>query len=397
MADSEIQDYNYPNIEPIDYIDESLDKIKARDDSAKHGFRRTQTLPIVSEEDVGMEVYLVGDGTYKLISYEAGEPNWKKISDVNRNPAYNDWVQENFQPVNAILTSLARLTDISNAVIYFNGPNDAQTSPITPTGLAILAGNNAAAIRSTLGLGNVALINLPISGTLIEDGTLPQSKITTDFANNMGFSTGDVKLTYKTMADAGWVFANDGSIGNVGSGATTRANADTEALFRLMWNISECTVQTYAGATSSKTTATQDWQALKRLVLPKTLGRVLGVAGQGSGLTRRNLGSSTGNETITLTAANVPPHSHAGVQCFQADFGYKGDSYGKAWGSPSGAPGVTQPVYYNHKLTWLTRNDYDFSVITDKNGNRMTPSGSSTGSSFNNLQPSSFLNLMIKL
>lgn len=400
MADNEIQDYSYPNIEPIDYIDESLDKIKARDDSAKHGFRRIQTLPNVTADDVGMEVYLVGDGTYKLISYEADEPNWKKISDANRNPAYNDWVEANFQPISDILSSLARLTNTSNSIIYFTGPEVLQASPISQTGLALISGNNSAAMRTTLGLGNAATLTLPIDGSNIQDGTISMSKIDTNFANNMGFSTGDIKLTYKTAPDTGWIIVNDGSIGNNGSGATTRANADTEALFKLMWNIPACTVQTYTGAASSKTTAAQDWNANKRLVLPKLLGRALGIAGSGADLTTRNLGSIIGNESIQLTAANVPPHSHAGMQVYGYDFGYKGDTYGYAWGSPKGSPGTeafNQPVWCNHGSSWVGRDKCDFSVITDRDGNPLTSSGSTTASSFDNLQPTSFVNLMIKL
>ena len=53
---------------------------------------------------------------------------------------------------------------------------------------------------------------------------------------NVGFSTGDIKFTIKTAADVGWVLLTDaGTIGNASSGAT-RANADTEELFELLWN-----------------------------------------------------------------------------------------------------------------------------------------------------------------
>ena len=48
------------------------------------------------------------------------------------------------------------------------------------------------------------------------------------------FTTGDVKTTLKTTADAGWVMMNDGTIGDASSGGTTRANADTQALFGLL-------------------------------------------------------------------------------------------------------------------------------------------------------------------
>jgi microcystin-dependent protein len=44
--------------------------------------------------------------------------------------------------------------------------------------------------------------------------------------------------------------------------------------------------------------------------LPDARGRVLGTTGDGSGLTSRSLGSSVGSETHTLTADEMPVHSH---------------------------------------------------------------------------------------
>lgn len=44
--------------------------------------------------------------------------------------------------------------------------------------------------------------------------------------------------------------------------------------------------------------------------LPDARGRVLGTTGAGSGLTSRSLGASVGAETHTLTAGEMPSHSH---------------------------------------------------------------------------------------
>ncbi len=83
---------------------------------------------------------------------------------------------------------------------------------------------------------------------------------------NVGaFSTGDVKLTVKTAADAGWVMMNDGTIGSAGSGATTRANADCQNLFELLWNNvsnTNCPVSGGRGAS-----AAVDWSANKTIAL----------------------------------------------------------------------------------------------------------------------------------
>lgn len=301
MSNNEITDFEYPHINRTDYIDESLSKILARDDASKRSFRRKESFPNVTADDVGMKVWLAGDGVYQLVSVDP-EPYWKKLTDDKREPTYNDWVIDNYQPKSAVLTSMAKLGSVSNAIPYFNGPSDIQSTSITPLTRNILAASDAPTVRKLLGLGSAALINTPINGNLIEQGTISKDKIDADFARNLGWTTGDVKLTYKTRADAGWVMMNDGSIGNASSGATTRANADCYDLFVLLWNIPACGVQTFAGVNTNKgSSAVADWASNKRLVLPKTLGRALAGAGNGAGLSNRALGSVVGKETFVNT------------------------------------------------------------------------------------------------
>lgn len=118
------------------------------------------------------------------------------------------------------------------------------------------------------------------------------------------WSTGDVKVTFKTTADTGWVLMNDGTIGNGSSGGTARANADTLALFTLLWTNTvdaDCAVSTGRGAN-----AAADFAANKTIALPKVLGRDLAVYGAGSGLTARALASVLGAETKTIGTTNLP-------------------------------------------------------------------------------------------
>ena len=392
-------DYSYPNIEPTDYIDESLDKILARDDASKCSFRRVDTFPIVSEKDLGMKVYLAGKGNFQLVSVDP-EPYWKQLSSDTRNPAYVDWVQENYQPISALLTSLAKLVEAHDALAYFNGPNDIQATPLSGFVKNLLSQTDENGFRSILNIGSAASLNLPIDGsTAIAAGSIPVSAIDAEFKRNMGWTTGDVKLTYKVNADDGWVMANDGSIGNQASGATTRANADTKDLFYLMWNLPVCEVQTFAGNPSTKTTAAGDWSANKRLILPKILGRSLGVAGSGSGLTARNLGQSLGSETFTMTAGSIPPHNHGGLRVINISggYGYFGQMGLGCVASDFMKTNVRSQGLDNNYYAY-NPDDYDFSVITDKYGNRLSPAGGdNTSSTFNNMQPTSFVNVMIKL
>lgn len=85
--------------------------------------------------------------------------------------------------------------------------------------------------------------------------------------------TGDVKMSMLSSVPGGWVIMNDGSIGNVGSVATTRANKDTFQLYKTLWDgVSDVWAPVSGGRGA---TAQADFVANKTLTLPKALGRVL--------------------------------------------------------------------------------------------------------------------------
>ena len=115
-----------------------------------------------------------------------------------------------------------------------------------------------------------------------------------------GWETGDYRISSRaTTSLPGWVKVDDGTIGNAASGGTTRANADTADLFAHLWNTFSdaiCPVSTGRGVT-----AAADFAAVKTIKLSAMLGRALVVAGAGSGLTSRALGDKTGTETSTAT------------------------------------------------------------------------------------------------
>jgi hypothetical protein len=126
----------------------------------------------------------------------------------------------------------------------------------------------------------------------------------TSVITNSAWSTGDIKTTHKVAADTSWILWSDGTIGDASSSATIRANADTAALFALYWNNysnSLCPVSGGRGAS-----AAADYAAHKTLALPLGAGRALSNSGTGSGLTARTVGTWSGNETITLGTANLP-------------------------------------------------------------------------------------------
>jgi microcystin-dependent protein len=383
MANNDdITDYNYPNIEPTDYIDESLPNILARDDASKHGFRRVSTFPTVTTADVGMKVYMMGRGNFQLISADP-EPQWKQLSEDNRNPAYTDWVKDNYQPLSKILTILSKLKEAQQAVPYFNGPEDMQAVTITRYMLALFEATDDAEVRELLNLGSAATIDVPIDGKYIADGSITMDKVSTQFKQSLGWTTGDAKLTFKKTADEGWIMLDDGSIGSSASGATTRANSDTYDLFMLMWDIPYCEIQTFSGTSSTKTTAIQDWSANKRLVLPKFLGRAIACAGQGSGLTKRSLGESLGEENTVLGINQLPRHNHGDLVSIQSNVGSKNGRIAYWVGSRQ----------YNR----LGRTDEHTIIEEDDYYAGTAEAGGGGNAGHNTMQPTTFVNVMLKL
>jgi hypothetical protein len=183
------------------------------------------------------------------------------------------------------------------------------------------------------------------------------------------FSTGDVKATFKTVADAGWLMMADQTIGNVGSGANN-TGMSIKALYTLLWNN---VIDTWAPVSTGRGVSAQaDFNALKTLTIPKILGRELASAGTGSGLTARVLGSTLGSEFITQ--AGMPLHDHAGsTVAVTAPLGSVAGATG-SMGNPGG--GSTETL-----------------VITPQGGGVLNTRGANDG----NMPPTSFLNFMIKL
>lgn len=124
------------------------------------------------------------------------------------------------------------------------------------------------------------------------------------------FETGDVKYSISPTAAAGWITYNGtGTIGDLSSGGTIRANADTSALFQLIWNNipdSFCPVSGGRGAN-----AAADFAAHKTILTPWYSGRALIGAGLGGSLSTRLVGQYFGEETHLLTTPEIPAHVHA--------------------------------------------------------------------------------------
>lgn len=180
---------------------------------------------------------------------------------------------------------------------------------------------------ATLGTGQddalYLLVNVPLSVVCNINFTKPSFYIgdivpTNEFATYDEIDaiinsprTGDLRTSVNQFSPYGWVAMNDGTIGDVSSSSTARANADTWPLFNLLWGLfkqfdtgsnSNPLSQMYnsAGVAGNYgATAYADFNANNRLALTKMMGKViLGT------VPLSNLLQPTYYETFT-TAANV--------------------------------------------------------------------------------------------
>jgi hypothetical protein len=132
------------------------------------------------------------------------------------------------------------------------------------------------------------------------------------------FSTGDVKFRPTGETLTGWVKMNGLTIGSALSGASGRANADTQALFVYLWTNctdAHCPVLSGRGASGLA-----DFNANKQLTMPDWRGgSVAGLDDMGSSAASRftgvpiaggdsatTPGATAGENTHTLLAAELP-------------------------------------------------------------------------------------------
>ena len=207
------------------------------------------------------------------------------------------------------------------------------------------------------------------------------------------WSTGDVKLTYKTTPDVGFIMLGENvSIGNTPSAATF-AGSGYHDLFVLLWNVVPASMGLVTPTRGGS--AESDWAANKVLRMPAVLGRALAIAGSGAGLTPRQVGTFTGEETHALTSAENGPHTHAvsgttgsSLQDLNHSHTYQ-TAVTTTGGQPGGTPGMptgfapAATAYYD-----LTSHSHNFSTVSASSG---------LGQAHNNMQPTTFLNAMIKV
>lgn len=133
-------------------------------------------------------------------------------------------------------------------------------------------------------------------------------------------ATGDLKAKYGIGPITGFVRANGLTIGNATSGASERANADTQTLFIYLYG-ADSNLVVSGGRTGN---ALNDYNASKTIALPDWSGRALaGLDDMGAGPRGRLtatyfgtsatvLGAAGGSQSVTIATTNLPPYTPSG-------------------------------------------------------------------------------------
>lgn len=183
-------------------------------------------------------------------------------------------------------------------------------------------------------------------------------------------TVGDQKVSYVGVDHMGWLVCDGRAI--------------SRTTYALLFNV----VGETFGAGDGSTTFN----------LPDPLGRAIGIAGSGAGLTPRAIGDSVGTETHTLTIAEMPAHKHGSVDV-------TGDTNGNGQTTTNGAhdhTGTTDPAGYaaaSHDVaisltttgTADNTGEHVHTFTTDSNGDHFHTMGSTGGGqAHNNMQPTLF-------
>lgn len=136
---------------------------------------------------------------------------------------------------------------------------------------------------------------------------------------NAIFQTGEMMWKPVAGAKSGWVRANARTIGSVSSGATERANADTQSLYEYLWNnFSDtlCPVTSGRGASAAadfaanKPIGTLDMRGYGPMGLDDMGNSAAGRITDGTPTTAASTG---GSEKRTLTQGNLPTANLSGT------------------------------------------------------------------------------------
>lgn len=152
------------------------------------------------------------------------------------------------------------------------------------------------------------------------------SQLTALLSSQRTVPVGALQPLRSKSAPTGWLVEDGKTIGNATSGATGRANADTEDLFTHLWTQftnTELPIQTSGGVASTRgASAAADFAANKRMPLFDSRSRFLRGADSGLGYDATLIVGLSQADAIKAHTHTVPPHSHSVPSRTRAEYGF---------------------------------------------------------------------------
>lgn len=154
------------------------------------------------------------------------------------------------------------------------------------------------------------------------------AQLTALLAQQRTVPVGAVQPLRSKTAPTGWLIEDGKTIGSAASGATGRANADTQDLFTHLWTQftnAELPIQTSAGAASTRgASAAADFAANKRMPLFDSRTRFLRGSDSGLGFDATLIPGLNQDDVIKNHLHPIPDHNHTVPSRSRDDYGSGG-------------------------------------------------------------------------
>lgn len=172
---------------------------------------------------------------------------------------------------------------------------------------------------NNLDVGGISLAENVMAPPAVNNALREMMAQVKDFYDDLLHEGAGMVGYFYAVPTSGWLKADGKTIGNGSSGATARANADTETLFKALWAAQSNTllpIQDSSGTASTRgASAAADFSANKRLPLPDLRAEFIRGLDDSRGVDApRALGSSQDeafkSHTHTATVTD-PGHNHS--------------------------------------------------------------------------------------
>lgn len=247
---------SYPDVQQSDYADEAILKLQERDVSSATWMYGNE-FPTDVEEGMIFHNF----STHKVYNYISDA--WVEMFDYSEGYLTENVMKAKYQPLNETLTSMSPLTATGAGLIG--------TSAFYPVGAfgrnALLSVSSAGALRTALGLGKLALLSTATPDT-IQEGTITEDKLASDFVLQPEFTTGDVVMSVRQTARAGWIKLGSSGLDTIGVSGATYSGTTYKKLYDVLWKRADCVILTAGDELTSKgESSDSDWADNKKIRL----------------------------------------------------------------------------------------------------------------------------------